>query len=69
MDFTHGFKSGQHDEMVDSLLISPAELAYTSIQYTHIEQTELYNDLLGAGLHFRLRLIYSIFVRCCFGLL
>lgn len=30
LDFTHGFKSSKHDEMLDSLLISPAGLAYTS---------------------------------------
>ena len=30
LDFTHGFKSSKHDETLDSLLISPAGLAYTS---------------------------------------
>lgn len=66
LDFTHGFKSSKHDEMLDSLLISPARLAYTSnSRHTHTQwsqQTELYGDLLGVELNFTPRLIYLITV-------
>lgn len=62
LDFTHGFKSSKHDEMLDSLLISPAGLAYTSNFSTHAQThtgaDKLYHDLLGVGLNFTLRLIY-----------
>ena len=43
MDFTHGFKSSKHDEMLDSLPIPSARLAYSS-NFTH---TNLFFYLRG----------------------
>lgn len=47
LDFTHEFKSSKHEEMLDSLLILPAGLAYVSdSRHTHT-QTGIKADQLN----------------------